>query len=86
MSMILGQMSALFDSISHRYWKTHASELSRELPSMLPSDLVYIILRYVPSWQYLNQYDPDESFYDCELQFDPWQHTDIDEPRAFGDY
>ncbi len=84
--MILGQMSALFDSISHRYWKTHASELSRELPSMLPSDLVYIILRYVPSWRYLNLYDPDVAFYDCELQFDPWQRPDLDEPKPFGDY
>ena len=23
---------------------------------------------------------------DCELQFNPWQHADLDEPRAFGDY
>ena len=83
--MKLRQMSALLDSTSHYFWRAHAYVVSRQTPSVLPPDLIFIILRYVPSWPYLDLYDPEPTP-DCELQFDPWQHTDIDEPRAFGDY
>ena len=83
--MHLTQMTSILDSESHYFWKSHAVVVSRQTPSVLPPDLIFIILRYVPSWPYLDLYDPEPTP-DCELQFNPWQHTDLDEPRAFGDY
>ena len=51
--MKLKLMSALLDSTTHHFWKAYAHVVSRNTPSVLPCDVVYIILRYVPSWQYL---------------------------------
>ena len=84
--MKLNQMSALSDSSTHYFWKAHAWVVSRRTPSSLPPDLIYIILRYVPTWAFLNIYEPEPLPYDVELQYDPWQQPDLDEPRAFGDY
>ena len=85
--MKLKYMSALLDSTVHHFWKAHAHVVSRTTPSVLPCDLLYIILRFVPSWQYLNLYGrPDPPVYNCEIVHDPWQQPDLDEPRAFGDY
>ena len=77
--------TAALDTQSHYFWKAHADVLSRTTPSVLPCDLVYLILRFVPTWTYCNAYDPEDES-DCESQYDPWQRPDLDEPRAFGDY
>ena len=79
--------TAALDSQSHFFWKAHADVLSRTVPSVLPRDLIYTILRFVPTWTYCNAYDPPDYYeFDCESQYDPWQQPDLDEPRAFGDY
>ena len=85
--MKLKQMAALLYSTTHHFWKAHAHAVSLTTPSILPCDLIYIILRFVPSWQYLNLYGrPDPPVYDCEKVYDPWSYADLDEPRDFGDY
>ena len=84
--MKLAQVALLFDSQSHRFWKSHAHVVSRQTPSILPCDLIYIILRCVPSLSYLHLYEPEPAPYDCAQQYDPWQQPDLDEPKHFGDY
>ena len=71
------------ESQHHHYWRAHAFCMSQNIPSPLPTDLVYLILRLVPTYSYMNVYaDPEP----CELQHDPWSFPDLDEPKAFGDY
>lgn len=84
--MKLKHMSSMSDSSTHYYWRAHAWVVSRRTRSVLPPDLLYMILRYVPTWSYFNIYEKPEPVYDCALQYDPWQQPDLDEPRAFGDY
>ena len=85
--MKLKQMAALLDSTTHHFWKAHAHAVALTTPSILPCDLIYLILRFVPSWQYLNLYgEPDPPIYNCEIVHDAWSFADLDEPRAFGDY
>ena len=61
--------------------------MSQNIPSPLPTDLIYLILRLVPTYSYLNVYaDPAPAAFDCERQHDPWSFPDLDAPRAFGDY
>ena len=68
------------------YYESHAFALSHTIPSSLPADVVYIILRMVPTSGYLRAYTdpifgsvPDE---DVENRPYPWC-SDI---RMFGDY
>ena len=84
--MHLTQMTSILDSESHYFWKSHAVVVSRQTPSVLPCEVVYIILRYVPTWAYANLYDPGPPPYDCAMQFDPWSYPDLDKPKSFGDY
>ena len=61
--------------------------MSQTIPSPLPTDLIFLILRLVPTYSYLNVYaDPEPAEFDCERQHDPWSFPDLDAPRAFGDY
>ena len=85
--MKVPQVSALSDSATHYYWRAHAWVISRRTHSVLPADLIYVVLRFVPTWSYFNIYEtPEAVTYDCALQYSPWQQPDLDEPRAFGDY
>ena len=70
----------------HFYWRAHAYCMSRQLMSPLPSDILYLILRLVPSFSYMSVYSPEPPQYDCEEVYDCWSFPDLDQPRAFGDY
>ena len=43
--MKLKLMSSLLDSTVHHFWKARAHVVSRTTPSVLPCDVIYIILR-----------------------------------------
>ena len=83
--MRLDFMRCLEENQHHYYWRSHAYCISKTYPSPLPADIVYLILRLVPTFSYLHAYR-DEVPFDCELQHDPWGFPDIDAPKAFGDY
>ena len=68
------------------YYESHAFALSHTILSPLPSDVLYLILRLVPTSSYLRAYDDpifgsaaDE---DLENRSYPWG-SDV---RMFGDY
>ena len=85
--MRLKYLRSLEEGQQHYYWSAHAYCMSKLIPSPLPSDLLYLILRLVPTYSYLSVYaDPEPPEFNCECVHDPWSFTDLDEPRAFGDY
>ena len=85
--MRLRYLRSLEESQHHHYWRAHAFCMSQTIPSCLPSDLIYLILRLVPTYSYMNVYaDPEPAEFDCERQHDPWAFPDLDKPKAFGDY
>ena len=70
----------------NEYYKSHAYALSHTILSPIPSDVLYIILRMVPTSAYLRAYDdpifgsaPDA---DLENRSYPWGS----DHRMFGDY
>ena len=84
--MILKTIESLEQNEYHHSWRAHAYVMSKSIPSSLPPDLVYLILRLVPTWSYLNLYDAREPLVDCEQRHSPWCSPDLDAPKAFGDY
>ena len=86
--MILKQVASFERNQFHYYWKAHAYCMSKTMSSPLPCDLVYLILRLVPTYGYLNLYDMREPLveFNCEHRHDPWSYSDLDAPKAFGDY
>ena len=61
--------------------------MRKQIPSPLPSDVLYMILRLVPTYSYMSVYaDPEPPEFNCEWVHDPWQFPDLDDPHAFGDY
>ena len=75
------------DFAGHYYWKAHAHCLSRMLLSPLPSDILYIILRMVPSVSYLTAYAiPDPPLFDCERCFEDASFSDLHAPKPYGFY
>jgi hypothetical protein len=86
--MILKTLHGLEHNQFHHYWKAHAYCMSKSTPSPLPSEILFLILRLVPTTTYLNLYDMREPLmeFDCENRHDPWSYSDLDAPKAFGDY
>ena len=57
------------------------------LLSPLPSDILYIILRMVPSVSYLTAYAiPDPPLFDCERCFEDASFSDLHAPKPYGFY
>ena len=85
--MRLKYLQSLEEGQHHYYWRAHAYCMSKQIPSPLPSDVLYMILRLVPTYSYMSVYaDPEPPEFNCEWVHDPWQFPDLDEPHAFGDY
>ena len=75
------------DFAGYYYWPSHALSLSLLLDSPLPSEIVYIILRMVPTWSYLSAYSsPDPPLFDCERRYDDYSFPDIHAPKPYGCY
>ena len=75
------------DFSGHYYWPAHALHLSLMLASPLPSEIVFIILRMVPSLTYLSVYSiPDPPLFDCEQRFDNYSYADLHAPKPYGSY
>jgi hypothetical protein len=75
------------DFTGHHYWTAHAYCMSKMLSSPLPTDIVFIILRMVPTLSYLRAYsEPDPPLFDCERCYDACSFSDLNEPKAYGDY
>ena len=73
------------DFAGHYYWPSHALAMSLMIDSPLPSAVVYLILRMVPSMAYLDAYcTPDPPLYDCERCFDACSFSDLHAPRPYG--
>ena len=85
--MRLKYLRSLEEGQQHFYWRAHAYCMSKQIAGPLPSDVLYMILRLVPTYSYLSVYaDLEPPEFNCECVHDPWSFTDLDEPRAFGDY
>ena len=75
------------DFAGHYYWPAHALSMSLMLASPLPTDILYIILRMVPSLAYLDAYcSPDSPLFDSERCYDDCSFSDLHAPRPYGHY
>ena len=75
------------DFTGHHYWTAHAYCMSKMLASPLPSDIVFIILRMVPTLSYLRAYsESDPPLFDCERCYAACSFSDLSAPKAYGDY
>ena len=86
--MMLKTLHSLEQNQFHHYWEAHAYCISKSTPSPLPCEILFLILRLVPTTTYLDLYDMREPLmeFDCENRHDPWSYSDLDAPKAFGDY
>ena len=70
----------------HEYYESHAFALSHSIMSPLPSDILYLILRLVPTGRYLRVYDEPifggVTLNDVETRYYPW----CTDHRMFGDF